>query len=185
MAEKLRPRLLLVEDDPDVALMLSDHLQEALSLDVTVVGTAEAAVLADQDKPFDVVLTDVLLPDANGLQLVRRLRMQGDHSVILMSGQPTLGRAIEAMRLGCLDLLTKPFDLSRLTHVVKRAVEDQARERRDRVRQHRLRKLTSRIVKDRRHLRERVDLVCRDLVRAYRELAKKVAETEDQSKIAH
>lgn len=183
MAEKPRQRLLLVEDDPGVALMLSDHLEETLPVDVTVVDNAEAAVLADQDKPYDIVLTDLLLPDANGLQLVRRLRMQGNHAVILMSGQPTLGRAIEAMRLGCLDLLTKPFDLSRLTYAINRAIEEQNREHRERIRQYRLRKLTSRIVKDRRRLRERVDLVCRDLVRAYRELAKKVVETRDESNV--
>jgi len=181
MARTPRPKLLLVEDDADVALMLSDHLTRTMPVDVTVVDNAESAVLADQDTPHDVVVADLLLPDVDGLQLIRRLRMQGDHAVILMSGQPTLTWAVEAMRLGCLDLLTKPFDLDRLTQAIKSALEDQAQERRDRIRRHRLRKATSRIIRERRQLRDRVDLLCRDLVRAYRDLARKVVETRGET----
>ena len=178
MADTSPTKVLLVEDDPNVALMVSDYLEQALPVDVTTADTAEDAVLADQKTPHDIVISDILLPDADGLQLVRRLRMQGDHAVILMSGQPTMGRAIEAMRLGCLDLFTKPFDLARLGSVVKSAIDDQARRQRDRIRRHRLRRLTSRIIKDRRQLRERVDLICRDLVHAYRDLAKKVTDKD-------
>lgn len=181
MSDEALTRILLVDDDEDITQMITEHLSDHLPVSVTAVETAREAVLVDQEQPHDMALIDLNLPDVDGLQLIRRLRMQGDHTIIVLSGHPTLGRAVEAMRLGAIDLFTKPFDLSRLTYVVKTAMDDQSKARREQIRHQRLRKLTSRIIKDRRHLRERIDLVCRDLVHAYRDLAHKVIEVCDES----
>jgi DNA-binding NtrC family response regulator len=184
MRDDTLTRILLVDDDEDVAQMITEHLGDHLPVIVTAVETAREAVILDQEEPHDIALIDLNLPDVDGLQLIRRLRMQGDHAIIVLSGHPTLGRAVEAMRLGAIDLFTKPFDLTRLTKVVRAAMDDQSKAQRERIRHQRLRKLTSRIIKDRRHLRERIDLICRDLVHAYRDLAHKVVEVSDKSNAA-
>jgi FixJ family two-component response regulator len=93
-----------------------------------------------------------------------------------MTEKPTVGRALEAMRIGIRDMLPKPFALSQLGESVTQAVEDHHKRDRQQLRYDRLRRVSSRIIKERRVLRQRVDLVCRDLVGAYRRLAEKVVD---------
>jgi len=90
---------------------------------------------------------------------------------LIMTGQPTLGRAVEAMRLGAVDLFTKPFDLLRLTTVVKQTLADHRAHRRQGQRLERLERLAKKVIRERKELQQRVDLVCRDLVGSYRDLA--------------
>ncbi len=167
-------KILLVEDDDDVAEMITDYVERSLHARVTRARTAkEALSLKEQDEP-EVVVADVYLPDSTDLSLARKVRRGDTCDVVLMTGHPTLGRALEAMRLGVRDMLPKPFDLHRLGHSVERAVSDRRKRNRERLRYDRLRRVSSRVIKERRVLRERVDLVCRDLVGAYRRLAEKV-----------
>jgi DNA-binding NtrC family response regulator len=77
------------------------------------------------------------------------------------------------MRLGVRDMFAKPFDLARLGESVERAAADHRKRRSERLRSERLRRVSGRIVRERRAMRQRVDLVCRDLVGAYRRLAEK------------
>jgi FixJ family two-component response regulator len=103
------------------------------------------------------------------------MRDHAEPAVLIITGNATLGRAVESMRLGACDMLIKPFDLRRLSEVVREAARAQLARRRDEIRRRRLHELASRIVRERRELRRRVDLVCHDLVGAYRNLAAKFA----------
>jgi len=167
-------RILLVENDTDIAEMIIDHVERTLSARVTHVKSAADAVRQNNDNPFDVVLADMSLPDCSDLGLAREIRRSADTEVVLMTDQPTLGRAIEAMRLGVRDMYTKPFDLARLSDSVEEAARSRRQRARERLRYDRLRRVSGRIIRERRALRQRVDLVCRDLVGAYRRLAEKV-----------
>jgi len=175
-AEPQAARLLIVEDDHDLATMLADHLAETLQLDVSVAGTCRQAVDIELSKPQDLILADLLLPDGDATGLQRQLRGISAASFVLMSGVPTVHRVVEAMRLGASDFLVKPFDLSHLTASVSDALARHQNQSQMQVRYLRMRRLTKRILKDRREMRNRVDLVCRDLVQAYRRLAKRVVE---------
>lgn len=169
-------RVLIVEDDRDLATVLADHLAETLRLEVTVATTCREAVDIELSRPQDVILADLLLPDGEATGLQRQLRGISSASFVLMSGVPTVNRVVEAMRLGAMDFLVKPFDLGQLTASVSDALARHQDLSRAQVRYLRMRRLAKRILHDRRELRRRVDLVCRDLVQAYRRLARRVVE---------
>ncbi len=171
-----RAEVLLVEQDVELADTIAECVERSLRAHVARVGTADEAVAACAAKTPDVVIAEMQLPDCDGLSLARTLRnhLELDSSVILLSEQPTVGRAVEAMRLGVRDLFTKPFDMARLCHVVGHEMEEQRQRQRVERRHIRLRRMVSRIVRERRDLRERIDLICRDVVTAYHRLAQKV-----------
>ncbi len=170
------PRLLIVEDDHDLARVLADHLAETLQVEVTISGTIREAVDVELSRPQDLILADLILPDGDAVGLVRQLKGISAAGFVLMSGMPTIERVVEAMRLGAMDFLIKPFDLSHMTAAVGEALARHESQAQLQIRYQRMRRLTKRILKDRRDLRNRVDLVCRDLVQAYRRLAKRVVE---------
>ncbi len=163
--------VLLVEDDLAVADTIVCHVERTLRARVTHVRSASEAVRCAQEHPHEVVIADLLLPDTDGLDLIRQLRASIDPAVVALTDNPTVGTTIEAMHLGVIDLFTKPVDVQRLTAVLEHTLERRDRQRREQLRRRRLRQLTSRIVRERRSLRQRMDLVCRDLVHAYRRLA--------------
>lgn len=170
--------VLLVSSDEGLADMISSHVESTLDARVTHVQTrADAVSACPQHKP-DIVVADMELPDGDGLALARQLPQacEDDPAILLMSEQPTVGRAIEAMRLGVRDLFTKPFDVRRLAHVIEQEAGSLQVRRRQALRTRRLRRLSGQVIRERRDLRRRVDLVCRDLVFAYQRLARKVTE---------
>lgn len=169
-------RLLIVEDDQDLASLLSEHLAETLHIEVTLASSCREAVDVELTRPQDLILADLLLPDGDAIGLLRQLHGISSAGFVLMSGVPTVNRVIEAMRLGAMDFLVKPFDLAQLTATVRDALVRQQNDMQMRQRYLRMRRLAKRILHDRRELRARVDLVCRDLVQAYRRLAKRVVE---------
>ncbi len=168
-----RPTILIVEDNEALAEMAVEHLQATVDAKVIrTAGAAETIRLVTDCSP-DLMLVDLLLPDGNGLDLIRTIRARDEYPVLIMTGQPTLGRAIEAMRLGAVDLFTKPFDLLRLTTVVKQTLADHQARRRRGQRVERLERLAKKVIRERKELQQRVDLVCRDLVGSYRDLAER------------
>jgi two-component system C4-dicarboxylate transport response regulator DctD len=123
-----RPDLtvLLVEDDLHMQIACVQALQLA-GLDVEAVGSAEAA-LPKLDAGFPgVVVTDMRLPRADGLSLIRRCReLDADLPAIMITGHGDVSLAVEAMRSGAYDFITKPFSPEQLVDVVRRALEKRA-----------------------------------------------------------
>lgn len=173
---QVTPRILIVEDDADIADMLAEHFALVLGVEVSVARTASEGLKLDLNHGHDVILADMKLPDGDGLDLVRQLRDISNPQIVLMTGHPTTGQAIEGMRLGVRDLISKPFDLTHLTATIRTLLEDHAKASARDLRNRRLRVLSGRIIRERRHLRKRLDLLCRDLVHAYRNLADKVVD---------
>lgn len=177
--DKPTTRLLIVEDDQNLATLLAEHLAETLRVEVTLASSCREAVDIELTRPQDLILADLMLPDGDAIGLQRQLRGISAAGFVLMSGAPTVSRIVEAMRLGAMDFLVKPFDLSHLTATVSEALARQEKQLQMKRRYARMRRLAKRILQDRRELRNRVDLVCRDLVQAYRRLAKRVVELYD------
>jgi DNA-binding NtrC family response regulator len=170
-------QILLADDDTDLAELVGRYLSESLRADVTHVETAGAALREELTTRHDLLLASMVLPDGEGLELVRRVHENNPCPAIVMVDGPTAGDAIAAVRLGVVDILTKPFDLEYLASTVRRAAADYRGQRRDRVRHKKLRRLVARIICERRDLAKRMDLICRDFVQAHRRLAEKVAQS--------
>ena len=170
-------QILLVEDDTELAELVGRYLSESLRAEVTHVESANAALGEELTTRHDLLLAAMELPDGEGLELVRRVHENNPCPAIMMVEGPTAGEAIAAVRLGVVDILTKPFDLEYLSNTIRRAAADHRGRRRERARHKRLRKLVARIICERRDLAKRMDLICRDFVHAHRRLAEKVAQS--------
>jgi CheY-like chemotaxis protein/two-component sensor histidine kinase len=116
-----RPRLLLVEDHPDTAQTLARLLRRS-GFAVTVAGDVASALTTAEREPFDVLLSDLGLPDGSGNDLIRRLRESREVRGIAMSGfgmDEDLRRSREA---GFAEHLIKPLDLGRLEAAIRRVM---------------------------------------------------------------
>jgi FixJ family two-component response regulator len=171
-AHKTRPRVLLVDDEPGLVDVLTTAIGEMDCL-VTVAHTlsqAERALAAcGNGRAFDLMVTDVGLPDGNGMSLLPVLRRAcPSASAIVITGTPTVDRAVAALRDGAVDFLPKPFDR------VRRALDRQAAGLRTEKRIARLRGAVRKLSVARRLVSQKVDLLCNDLIGAYTDLAQQV-----------
>lgn len=115
--------VLVADDDAGIRTVITHALERA---GFEVRATANAATLWHwiSDGQGDVVITDVIMPDENGLDLIPRIRkIRPELRVIAMSAQSTLLTAVKAAERGAFEYLPKPFDLNELTAVVRRALE--------------------------------------------------------------
>jgi two-component system, NtrC family, nitrogen regulation response regulator GlnG len=117
------PTVLIADDDRSIRTVLTQALGRS---GYQVRATASAATLWRwvEDGEGDVVITDVIMPDENGLDLIPRIRrIRPELPVIVMSAQSTLTTAVQATQRGAFDYLPKPFDLGDLVAVVDRALK--------------------------------------------------------------
>lgn len=112
--------VLVVEDEALLRRRLTAHLA-ALGADVSGVEDLSAARKAIAAREFDFVLLDINLPDGVGLDLLREGAVSPSTGVVVMTAQGGVERAVEAMRLGAVDYLAKPFDFSLIPLVMRRA----------------------------------------------------------------
>ncbi|GBQ98914.1 two component response regulator NtrC [Acetobacter nitrogenifigens DSM 23921 = NBRC 105050] len=116
------PTILIADDDRSIRTVLSQALGRA---GYQVRSTASASALWQwvEDGEGDLVITDVVMPDENGLDLIPRIRRaRPDLRVLVMSAQSTLVTAVKATQRGAFEYLPKPFDLTELLAVVERAL---------------------------------------------------------------
>jgi DNA-binding NtrC family response regulator len=112
-----RPRVLIVEDDESSRTALAKLVEREGFSVASAAALAEARELLKQDSP-GLVLTDIHLPDGNGIELLRELRESQSTEVVLITGHATVETAVEALRLGASDYVTKPIDLPHLKRVL-------------------------------------------------------------------
>src|ERR1700730_5362715 len=106
--------LLAIDDEPDV-LTIVDQFAKRFGFKVVSRTDARAALAELAVLKPDAVIVDLMMPDINGLDVLRAIReIDPTCQVILMTGQSSVDTAIEAVKLGALDYISKPFDLKRL-----------------------------------------------------------------------
>jgi DNA-binding NtrC family response regulator len=120
-------RILLVEDKESLALMIREALElDGVAVDLAGDGKSAVRKLASGTR-YALVLTDLRLPGADGLQVLRNSRENDpDCPVIVMTAYGTIEQAVEAMKLGAYDFIQKPIDVDYLTLLVRRAREYRA-----------------------------------------------------------
>jgi two-component system nitrogen regulation response regulator GlnG len=115
--------VLVADDDTGIRTVIGQALERA-GYQVRVTSTAATLWRWISDGQGDVVITDVIMPDENGLDLIPRIRkIRPELRVIVMSAQNTLLTAVKATERGAFEYLPKPFDLNELISVVRRALE--------------------------------------------------------------
>ena len=119
----MKPRALIVDDEPAECELVRDALSHAGFEAFSVQNPAKALELLST-QPFDVVLTDLNMPGMNGTELCRRIIEAAPHvPVVLVTAFGSIDSAVDAMRAGAYDFLTKPFDVDGVALVLRRAVE--------------------------------------------------------------
>ena len=118
--------ILIADDDRAIRTVISQALGR-LDYDVRTTGNAATLWRWVADGEGDLVITDVVMPDENGLDLVPRIRkIRPEMRVIVMSAQNTLLTAVKATERGAFEYLPKPFDLKELVNIVQRALKEHA-----------------------------------------------------------
>ncbi len=117
------PRVLLIDDDPGVRDSMARMLRVA-GYTVQAAATGDEGVELARGDSFDVILSDMRMPGLSGIDVLRKLRdVRVDASFIIMTGFGTVDSAVEAMKLGAVDFVQKPFFRDELLMRVRSAVD--------------------------------------------------------------
>ena len=129
MPEPARPLLLVVDDEPPILSLVVRYATAAGFEVVTATGGRQALDLLQQ-RPADVVMVDLRMPEINGLDVLREVRSRVPGcEVILMTGYADVQSAVEAIKLGARDYLAKPFEPDRLRDLLSSVQQETKRRR--------------------------------------------------------
>lgn len=120
--ENERASVLIVDDEIDL-LAPSWEILSQWGYETVCLSSAEEALRIMQERPFDILLTDVSMPEMNGIELLKSTKALRPGIVcVVMSGQGTIHTAVEALKLGAFDFVIKPFDYKFLKLTLSRAI---------------------------------------------------------------
>lgn len=179
MAGKDMRIMFAAENTPATMQMLQNAVTK-LNADIFLVDTMEDARSLATQEQFDVILAAAKLSDGQGIDLLRT-GIAADTPFILIEDTLDAERILEAMRLGAADVVHPQHTADQVISTIEQAVRRGRLCRRNIRRTQRLRRMSSKLIRDRRELRQRVDLICKDLVVAYQRLAEKVVATSEVS----
>lgn len=120
-------RILIVEDSPTARKQLQILLESDATLIVDTAANGSEALQALAERPYSVVVTDLKMPRISGMELMEEVQKRRlPVSVIVTTGFGSIDEAVQAMRLGATDFLTKPIDVDHLRLVIQRALRERA-----------------------------------------------------------
>lgn len=117
-------RILVVDDEPKMTSLICGALEDAGHAVTTTTKPAEALALLEKHA-FDVVITDLSMPEISGMMILEKGLQKEGTEVIMMTAYGTVENAVAAMKQGAADYLVKPFSLDELTLLVKKLVDNQ------------------------------------------------------------
>ena len=119
----MRPSLLIIEDE-EVLRKALQRFFEKKGYEVTGAASGSEGLARLGEKPFDLMLVDLMLPQVSGIEVLKRAReIQREIVSIVMTGYGTIASAIDAIKAGAFHYVTKPFELEDLFSLVSRALE--------------------------------------------------------------
>ncbi len=179
----LGEHILTVGPDPGVRDLIATVAARSSGTRVAYADTGAFALRLDRSEPQHVVLADVRLPDMDGLDFARDILARRHRPVILFGAAPTVAVTLSALRAGVADYLPTPLDPRELLKTLTRCAVRDVAARREIRHQQKMRALLRRVLRDRRHLNQRIDLICRDMVGAQRRLFHRILNIEDPSSL--
>ncbi len=136
---RIADALLIVDDEPDMVRLLKRTLEPDLGCEAKTALSGEEALAVLENAPIDLVLLDVKMPGMDGLEALERIRR--DHpwlTVVMMTAHGSIELAVEAIKMGAYDFITKPFDHEALVWHLTKALERSRLLRQNRVLQQRV-----------------------------------------------
>lgn len=116
-------KILIVDDEPNFLILLDRTLQDE-GYQIVKTEKSQEALSAMESQTFDLVITDLAMPDIDGIELMQRIKkIYPSLPFIIITGVGTVEKAVEAMKQGAYDFITKPFELDLIHTNVKRALE--------------------------------------------------------------
>jgi two-component system response regulator AtoC len=126
----MRSRILVVDDEPSIRKVLQAHLSRD-GHDVDVAADGAEAIAKISSEPWDLVVTDLKMPGVGGLEVLAHCSAnQPGLPVIILTAHATVDAAVEALKLGAQDFISKPFDLVEVRNAVEKAVRTERARRR-------------------------------------------------------
>ena len=117
------PQILIVDDETNFCNVLAKYFENSGFKTSTAYNAADAYCILEHESSFDIIISDVKMPEEDGIALLGRVRqIWPDIPVIMMSGHAQLEMAIDAIKNGAFDFIQKPFDMDYLGKIVERAV---------------------------------------------------------------
>lgn len=172
-------KILIVEPEPEFVELLVASLARRFNAHLTCVADGHSCLDVELSDPHDLVITDFVLDDMNGITLTQQLRSISQRPVLLLAYEPTPDQAVDAVRAGVADLFRKPFPIDDLLDTTQRLLREYSIQKQRSVKYARMRDLVRRVIRERRELNRRIELVCRDLVGAHRRLVHRVLDMEE------
>ncbi|AXT52277.1 sigma-54-dependent Fis family transcriptional regulator [Aquimarina sp. BL5] len=121
-------KLLIVEDDVAFCTMLKTFLQKK-GYEVSTSFSGNEAILQIQEHTFDIVLTDVRLPDRDGITLLDDIRVKNPKTqVVIMTGYAEINMAVNAIKQGAFDYVSKPFNPDKILQIIEKALKVDTKE---------------------------------------------------------
>jgi len=115
--------ILVVDDDVEMGALLKDILEKE-NYNVEVVASGKAAVKAVEENDYAVIITDIKMPEVDGMEVLDFARQyRPESAVILITAFGTIDLAVEAMRGGAFHFITKPFKMKEILAIVRKAIE--------------------------------------------------------------
>jgi DNA-binding NtrC family response regulator len=119
----MKKSILVIDDEETLRKALERFLKEQ-GYEVTSAADGQAGLIQLKEKPFDLLLVDLMLPQISGIEVIRKGReIQPGLVAIVMTGFGTIPSAVEAIRAGAYHYVTKPFDLEDIASLLKKALE--------------------------------------------------------------
>ncbi len=116
--------ILVVDDEADMRRLLKRTLETDLGCRVVTAESGKAALAQIAEDPFDLVLADIKMPEMDGLTLLVRIKESfPELTVMMMTAHGSIETAVEAIKMGAYDFITKPFDLDSLIVRIEKALE--------------------------------------------------------------
>ncbi len=117
-------RILIAEDEPDLLNGLGRTLQMEMDCDIQLAQDGKAALEVIKRQPVDLLLTDIRMPDMDGMELLRQTRTIDPYiTVVVMTAYGSIEQAVAAIKEGAYDFITKPFEEQAMIHILTKGLE--------------------------------------------------------------